>query len=204
MAVFQPEAAVDVHLPGGGVQVGLQAHRYQAGLGYAFKATVLLLVAQLGFFLGFGRGVVVLDVGVVKDEAAGAQHHQRAQPEGNPGGAAPAAAGFGLAAGESRIGAAHPEQVGQQRQQHRTAGPVELEPGETGQEVPVAIHVGVGRAGVAGVVEQLVVDAQLALEQRGQVVHHHHEVAQVLVVHDYLNEHGQHAQQQVVNELDAE
>jgi len=47
----------------------------------------------------------------------------------------------------------------------------------------------------AAVREQPVREPQLAAKNIGHVIQYHHEKAQVLVVHEHLHQHGQHAQQ---------
>ncbi len=202
--VAQPVLPADADARLLGVQVGAELHPHHARLGDPVVALVRLLVPRLPRLPLAGGGVLVDHVGVVEDEAAQPGHQRPRDHGGGERRTAEAEPGQPGAPGHPRLLAAHPEQVGEHRQEHGPRGPVRLEPAEGLHEGPEAVHVGVGAAGAGVEAVEVVLQPEGVHHPAEHHVQDHQEVAHVLVVHQGVHQHHEHAEEEEPHQLDAE
>ena len=188
-------AAHDV-LPRRRVEVRLHRNASDARLRQALVALILLLIARLELPGPVRREVVVQHVRVVEDKAAQDDESQHRQGQHGP--RAPVPPGQSRPAPLRPIGLrpAHPQQGGQNAQDHRKGRPVEREP-EHGLDIrPETVHVRVLQRGYPGKQKQVVFQAKLRQDDAGhQEGEDHQGVPEELMVDEGMDEERQHGEQ---------
>ena len=202
--VLQHHAPAHAHALLGRVKLDVERDRSDLGLRFGGHRLVAFFVVGLAALGGERRFVMIEDVGVVEDVAT--DRHQAGRRGNAQGGSwqRQARARLPQALAPRACGAARPHQVCGHEQEERAGRPVGLEGAYAGQEVAVAIHVGVDRVRHAAELVEVVLQTELAREQQHEVVHDHHEMAEVLLPDDAVHGDRQRADEPVAGQVDGE
>ncbi len=186
------------------VEVDRDLHRRDLRLRIGGERLVFLLVVGLPFLLVVGRRVGVEDVGVPEDEAAERRHRDRADGGDRRDGRREAPAGERKPALPVVGRAADPEQIAGYRQKQRRRRPIRLEDAHARQERAEAVHVRIRDVGRDAIFVEIVLEAQQRRERNHEEIDDHREMAEVFLVDHRMHGQRQHADEPVVDELDAE
>ncbi len=178
------------------VDIHVRFHRGDARLRQVLVLRVLLLVVGVLFRLCRAALVVVEHVGVVVDPDAAADECQPCSSQCDLCRCVQARPSFAQPVRPGLIGAAHPEQCGQHQQRHGAAGPVEVKPQRSLEEMAETVHVRIRHVRRTAVVVQVMVPMQQAEADRAEhQPHDGQQITEELVVRHHLQEQRQHCQQ---------
>ena len=105
---------------------------------------------------------------------------------------------------DAQLPAAHPEEAREHGEQQRPRRPVDLEPHEPREKRREPVQVRPDPTRIGPVDEHPMTKPDESGGHRHREKEHHHQMAEVLVVHDDVHGHRQYGEQHVVDELDSE